>query len=62
MDKVIQHDGGTWRIIALGVERDGKTYAHLASLNRGRMQRNGFVPTQIGDFIDNALLQDDETV
>lgn len=62
MDKVVQHAGETWRILALGVERDGKTYAHLASLSRGRMQRNGFVPCQIGDFNDNALLQEDETV
>ena len=62
MDKVIRHDGDTWRVLALGVERDGKTYAHLASLTRGRTQRNGFVPAQFGDFIDNALLQEDETV
>ncbi len=62
MDKVIQHDGETWRILALGIERDGKTYAHLASLTRGRMQRNGFVPAQIGDFIDNALLPEDVPV
>ena len=54
---MIQHDDETWRVLSIGVERDSRTFAHLASLTRGRHQRNGFVPAQIADYIDNALLQ-----
>lgn len=53
----IQHDGDTWHILATGTARDGKVYCHLASTTRGRHQRNGWYPNQIGDWIDeNALL------
>lgn len=52
----IQHEGDTYRIIGQGATRDGKTYCHLASTTRGRQQRNGWYPAQIGDWIDNAVL------
>ncbi|MBN3839342.1 hypothetical protein [Burkholderia sp. Ac-20349] len=52
----IQHDGDTYRIIGEGATRDGKTYCHLASTTRGRQQRNGWCPAQIGDWIDNAVI------
>lgn len=47
----IKLDGDTWVILSLGVERDGKRYAHLASTTRFRQQRNGKVPVQICDWI-----------
>ena len=47
----IEIDGDVWVILSLGVERDGKRYAHLASTTRFRQQRNGKVPVQMCDFI-----------
>lgn len=53
----IEHDGDTWRVIGVGVERDGKVHVHLASTTRYREQRNGKNPVQIGDWIDVEKLQ-----
>ena len=53
----IELDGDTWSILAEGATRDGKTYCHLASTTRSRQQRNGAVPLQMGDWIDQALIQ-----
>lgn len=47
----IEKDGDIWVIVGLGVEVDGKRYAHLASTTRFRQQRNGRVPVQQCDFI-----------
>lgn len=47
----IKADGDTWVILSLGVELDGKRYAHLASTTRFRQQRNGKVPVQRCDWI-----------
>jgi hypothetical protein len=52
----IQHDGDTWNIIGEGAARDGKVFCHLASTTRGRQQRNGWVPVQINDWIDAAVI------
>lgn len=52
----IQHDGDTWNILGEGATRDGKTYCHLASTTRGRQQRNGWMPLQLGDWIDHAVI------
>jgi hypothetical protein len=48
----IEKDGDTWVILSLGVELDGKRYAHLASTTRFRQQRNGKVPVQQCDWIE----------
>ena len=56
MDATIQYDGDTWRILAKGASRDGKTYLHLASTTRFRQQKNGAVPVQMADWIDSETL------
>jgi hypothetical protein len=48
----IKHDGDTYRVLGLGVVRDGMVYCHLASTTRGRQQRNGWMPLQGCDWID----------
>lgn len=54
--KTIQLDGDTWKVVSLGVRRDGQVYAHLASTTRFRQQANGKVAVQVCDFIDEALV------
>jgi hypothetical protein len=54
--KTIELDGDTWRVVGLGVRRDGQVYAHLASTTRFRQQRNGKCPIQMCDFIDEKLV------
>ena len=49
--QTIEHNGDTWKILGLGIERDGEIYAHLASTTRGTRQKNGFYPMQSCDFI-----------
>ncbi|MGX0136324.1 hypothetical protein ACUXG4_004576 [Cupriavidus metallidurans] len=56
MELKIKHDGSTWRVLSKGVDRDGKTFCHLASTTMGRWQRNGFYPTQINDWVPNEVL------
>jgi len=48
--------GETWRIVGIGAERNGSTYCHLANLTRGRQQKNGWMPIQVGDWIDSAVI------
>ena len=52
----IQHEGDTWKILAEGALRDGKVYCHLASTTRERQQKNGRVPVQIADWIDQQVI------
>ena len=52
----IQHDGDTWNLIGQGALRDGKVYCHLASTTRTRQQRNGAVPVQMADWIDQNVI------
>jgi hypothetical protein len=54
--KTIELDGDTWRVLGLGVRREGLVYAHLASTTRFRSQKNGSVPVQIIDLIDEKLI------
>ena len=61
----IPHDGDTWKIVAEGATKDGKTYCHLASTTRFRQQKNGKCPVQIADWIENerilsAAMQEEE--
>lgn len=61
----INHDGDTWKIVAEGATRDGKTYCHLASTTRFRQQKNGKCPVQIADWIEHerilsAAMQEEE--
>lgn len=40
-------------VLGLGVKNDeGKRYAHLAVEGQGTQQKNGFVPVQFHDWID----------
>jgi hypothetical protein len=57
-DKVIVHMGDTWRVIGIGAKRNGNTFCHLASTHRGNKQKNGWMPAQINDWVDNAVLQE----
>ena len=56
MDKIINHDGDTWRILGIGTQADGNVYLHLASTTRFRQQRNGKVPVQMADWLPIELL------
>ena len=56
-NKVIVHLGDTWRIVAVGAQRDGNTYCHMASTHLGRQQKNGWMPAQIGDWVDTEVLK-----
>jgi hypothetical protein len=61
----INHDGDTWKVLGEGATRDGKVYCHLASTTRGRQQRNGWYPIQMGDWIEadhllSAAIQQEE--
>ena len=65
MGITITHDDDTWLILAEGATRDGKTYCHLSSTTRSRQQKNGAVPVQMGDWIDqdailSAAMQSEE--
>lgn len=53
--QIIEHDGDTWEITGLGIERDEMVYAHLSSTTRGTRQKNGFYPVQSCDFIEANL-------
>lgn len=57
IDKVIVHMGDTWRVVAVGVERDGNTFCHMASTHLGRQQKNGWMAAQIGDWVDTEVLK-----
>lgn len=56
--QTIKYDGDTWRVLSTGAERDGKIYAHLASMTRSRKQRNGENPIQICDWVPTELLEE----
>lgn len=53
----IEHDGDRWRILSIGDRRDGKAFCHLASATRTRQQRNGAMPVQICDWVDEAVIE-----
>ena len=56
IDRTIVHMGRVWRVIGVGAQRDGNTFCHLASLYEFRVQKNGRMPIQIGDWVDSAVL------
>jgi hypothetical protein len=45
-DEIITARNDVWRVVGIGLERDGATFLHLASTTRFRQQRNGAVPVQ----------------
>jgi hypothetical protein len=45
-DQIIVTRNDAWRVINVGIERNGATLLHLASTTRCRQQRNGAVPVQ----------------
>lgn len=55
--KTITHDGALWKVQATGARRDGKVFCHLAHMSEGRMQRNGWVPMQICDWVDESVIE-----
>jgi hypothetical protein len=55
-DLIIVHMGEVWRVIGVGAQRDGNTFCHLANTSRGKQQKNGWVPNQINDWVDTAVL------
>jgi hypothetical protein len=57
--QIITHDGETWRIDAMGVTVDGKTYCGLTHTTKGFQQRNGFRPRMIHDWIENPEAEDE---
>ena len=59
-DHIITTRGDTWRVVGIGIERDGATLLHLASATRSRQQRNGGVPVQTtGWFLSDGTEVDD---
>lgn len=54
---IIEIDGDTWRVLGTGVDRDGKTFCHLASTTRFREQRNGPNPVQMCDWVESEKLR-----
>lgn len=55
--KKIVHMGDVWKVLGTGVQRDGNTFCHLASITRFRTQKNGKNPIQISDWIDTEVLK-----
>jgi hypothetical protein len=45
-----------WRILGEGTFNDGKVYCHLASVHRGRDQKNGWTPIQMADWIPQEVI------
>ena len=56
IDRTIEIDGDTWRVLGVGTEHEGKVFLHLASTTRFRQQRNGKVPVQMADWLDIEAL------
>jgi len=56
-EATIEHDGDVWRVLGKGVKADGRTICHLASTTRFRAQRNGQVPIQINDWVNDEVLK-----
>lgn len=54
--RTLVHMGEVWRVLGVGAARNGNTFCHLASLDRGRKQKNGWMPFQINDWVDSAVL------
>ncbi|WP_441253643.1 hypothetical protein [Bradyrhizobium sp. 613_E4_N2_2] len=51
--KVIEHEGDHYRVLATGaIDEAGRVYCHLASTTRFVQQRNGRRPIQICDWIN----------
>lgn len=58
MNRTVILEGETWKVQATGAtNEDGKVFCHLAHTTKGRQQRNGFVPIQIGEWINPATIQ-----
>ena len=51
-DQIITARDDTWRVVGIGIERDGANFLHLASTTRSRQQRNGAMPVQTTGWFD----------
>ena len=56
IDQIIVHMGDAWTVCGVGAQRDGNTFCHLVSVTRGKKQKNGWMPVQINDWVDTAVL------
>lgn len=55
--KIIVHIGDTWKILTTGARTENNIYCHLASTHKGKQQKNGWVPQQICDWVDAAVVK-----
>lgn len=46
-EKIITHDGDTWKVLSTGTIRDGKIYVHLLSTTRFPVQICDWVPVEL---------------
>lgn len=51
-NRIIKHDGDTWRVLSVGSFRDNKVFCHLVSTTRSTERKNGAHPLQITDWIE----------
>lgn len=55
--KIIVHIGDTWKILTTGARTENNIYCHLASTHKGKQQKNGWMPQQICDWVDAAVVK-----
>ena len=55
--KIIVHMGEVWKILTTGARTENNIYCHLANTTRGKKQKNGWVPHQICDWVDAAVVK-----
>lgn len=53
---VIVIEGESWRLLGTGTVRDGLVLCHLAHATKGRQQRNGWMPIQCCEWVDQNIL------
>jgi len=59
VDKFFDLDGGTWKIINVGVTDERGTFVLAVHTTEGRQQKNGWYPRQTVVYIDPAIVRDD---
>lgn len=62
IDSIIEYEGDTWLVGAVGVVDDGRVYCHLWSQTRTLLkQKNGRkVPVQMCDFVPLEVFEKKE--
>lgn len=55
--ELVRHEGDTWKVLGRGAkQKGGLRLCHLASTTQFRKQRNGLVPIQMVDAIDESKI------